>query len=82
MRWLEVPLPLLRALYERIPMLAARESLRGATAIALGGGTLRREAAASAWRELEDQAGLTSPRRRILRRPTAAELAAIGIRSA
>ena len=81
MSWLDVPLPLVLALYERIPMLAARESLRTATAVALGSGTLRREATASAWRELEDQAGLT-PRRRILHRPTAAELAGIGIRTA
>ncbi len=78
MRWLDVPLPILRALYERIPMLAARESLRAATAVALGSGTLRREAAASAWRELEEDAGL-APRQRVLRRPTRAELAAIGI---
>ncbi|HZP97226.1 MAG TPA: hypothetical protein VFC31_12980 [Candidatus Limnocylindria bacterium] len=81
MRWLDVPLPLLRALYERIPMLAARESLRAATAVALGSGTLRRGAAASVWRELGDQAGL-GPRRRVLRRPTRAELAAIGITTA
>lgn len=81
MRWLEVPLPLLRALYERIPMLAAREALRTATSVALGSGTLRREAAASAWRELDEQAEL-APRRRVLRRPTAAQLAAIGIRAA
>jgi hypothetical protein len=81
MSWLDLPLPLLRSFYERIPLLAARETLRSATAAALGSGTLRREAAASAWRELEDQAGIT-PRRRILHRPTAAELAAIGIRTA
>jgi len=41
-------------------MLAARESLRTATAVALGSGTLKREAAQSAWRELEDQAGITT----------------------
>ncbi len=81
MSWLDLPLPLLHSFYERIPMLAAREALRTATSVALGSGTLRREAAASAWRELEEQAGLT-PRRRILRRPTAAELAAIGIQAA
>jgi len=80
MSWLDLPLPLLRSFYERIPVLAARDALRTATAVALGSGTLRREAAASAWRELEDQAGLT-PRRRVLHRPTAAELAAIGIQS-
>jgi hypothetical protein len=72
-----VPLPLVLSYYERIPMLAARETLRAATAVALGSGTLKREAAASAWRELEDQAGIT--RRRVLHRPTAPELAAIGI---
>ena len=80
MSWLDLPLPLVRSFYERIPKLAAREALRTATAMALGSGTLRREAAASTWRELEDQAGLT-PRRRILHRPTAAELAAIGIQT-
>ncbi len=74
-----MPLPLLLSYYERIPMLAARETLRTATAVALGSGTLKREAVASAWRELEDQAGIT--RRRVLHRPTATELAAIGIRS-
>ena len=73
-----MPLPLLRSYYERIPMLAAREALRTATAVALGSGTLTREAAMSAWRELEDQAGVT-PRRRILHRPAATELAALGI---
>ena len=81
MSWLDVPLPLLRAVYERIPKLAARETLRAATAVALGSGTLRPSAAASVWRELEDQAGL-APRRRVLRRPTRAELAAIGITTA
>jgi len=80
MSWLDLPLPLVRSFYERIPVLAARDALRTATAVALGSGTLRREAAASAWRELEDQAGLT-PRRRVLHRPTAAELATIGIQS-
>ena len=80
MSWLDLPLQLLHSFYERIPMLAAREALRTATAVALGSGTLRHGAAASAWRELEDQAGLT-PRRRILHRPTAAELAAIGIQT-
>lgn len=80
MSWLEVPLPLLRALHERIGMLAARETLRTATAVALGSGTLRREAATSTWRELEEQAGLR-PRPRVLRRPSAAELAAIGIQT-
>ena len=80
MSWLDVPLPILRALHERIGMLAARETLRTATAVALGSGTLRREATASAWRELEEQAGYARPRR-ILHRPTAAELAAIGIRT-
>ncbi len=76
-----MPLPLLLSYYERIPMLAARETLRTATAVALGSGTLKREAAASAWRELEDQAGI-APRRRALHRPSATELAAIGIVSA
>jgi hypothetical protein len=80
MRWLDVPLPLLRALHERIGMLAARETLRSATAVALGSGTLRREAATSTWRELEEQAGYTRPLR-ILRRPSAAQLAAIGIQT-
>jgi len=75
-----VPLPLLRSYYERIPMLTARESLRLAVAVALGSGTLKREAAQLAWRELEDQAGIT--RRRQIRRPTATELAAIGIQAA
>ncbi|MDE3095603.1 MAG: hypothetical protein KGK07_06340 [Chloroflexota bacterium] len=81
MSWLDTPLALLRALHERMGMLAARESLRMATAVALGSGTLRREAATAAWRELEEQAEL-APRPRILRRPTAAQLAAIGIRTA
>lgn len=80
MRWLDVPLPLLRALHERIGVLAARETLRNATAVALGSGTLRREAAASTWRELEEQAGLR-PRSRVQRRPTKVELAAIGIQT-
>ena len=80
MSWLDLPLPLVLSFYERIPVLAAREVLRAASAVALGSGTLRREAAASAWRELEDQAGFTPPRR-ILHRPTAAELAAIGIQT-
>ena len=75
-----MPLPLLLSYYERIPMLAARDTLRTATAVALGSGTLKREAAQSAWRELEDQAGIT--RRRQIRRPTATELAAIGIQAA
>ena len=75
-----MPLPLLLSHYERIPMLTARESLRMAVAVALGSGTLKREAAQSAWRELEDQAGIT--RRRQIRRPTATELAAIGIQAA
>ena len=74
-----MPLPLLLSYYERIPMLAARETLRTATAVALGSGTLKREAVASAWRELEDQAGITP--RRVLHRPTAIELAAIGIQA-
>jgi hypothetical protein len=78
MSWLDVPVPLLRALYERTPMLAARESLRAATAVALGSGTMRREAAAAAWRDLEEAAELVPPPR-ALRRPTKAELAAIGI---
>jgi len=73
-----VPLPLLRSYYERIPMLAARDTLRTATAVALGSGTLKREAATSAWRELEDQAGITPPRQ-VLHRPTVTELAALGI---
>lgn len=73
-----MPLPLLRSYHERIPMLAARDTLRAATAVALGSGTLEREVARSAWRELEDQAGIT-PRRQVLHRPTVAELAALGI---
>ena len=75
-----MPLPLVLSYYERIPMLAARESLRTAAAVALGSGTLKREAVQSAWRELEDQAGIT--RRAPRRRPTAIELEALGIRIA
>ncbi|HEV8655630.1 MAG TPA: hypothetical protein VGR85_08985 [Candidatus Limnocylindria bacterium] len=56
-------MPLLRALYERIPKLAARETLRMTRATALGSGNMRKGDHAAAWRDLLRQAGFTPPRR-------------------
>lgn len=71
---------MLTALYERMPMLQAREQLRMATAITLGTGALDVKDQRALRRELEDAAGIQRPR--LVSPPTPAALDALGIKVA
>lgn len=59
MSWLEVPVPLLAALAERLPRLQAEDSMRRATENAYGAGTMRDDDRKALWRSWRDEAGYT-----------------------
>lgn len=70
-------MPLLRELADELPRLEAAETLRMATAIAIGTGSLERDALRSAVRDLEREAGLVRP---LSREGALAAAAALGIK--
>lgn len=57
MSWLEVPVPLLAALAERLPRFMSEESMRRATENAYGAGTMRDDDRKALWRSWRDEAG-------------------------
>lgn len=69
-------MPMLEALYERIPKLAAREQLRAVDATALGTGSMKPDDHKRQWRALLDRAGFPPARRPA----TPANLRALGIK--
>lgn len=71
-----MPAPLLDSYWTMLPRLQAEEELRAIAAVAVAAGSLTQEAARDHIRALEERAAMGRER---ARKPSVAELAAIGI---